>query len=122
MKKVISLALACLMAVGLLLSLTACGKLSGTYTEVLTGEISLKFSAFGSVTILNAEGKKIIRGDYEFERDGKIDIDFDDDDIERLSSANKTIALLYDGEHSYSKTEKDGETYITIGITTFRKK
>ena len=122
MKRMLSAALICLLVAGLALSLTSCGMLSGTYTETLTGELSIKFSPFGSVTLLDANGKKIIKGEYEFERDGKIDIDFDDDDIERLSAVNKTIALLYDGEHEFSKTEKDGKKYITIGMTTFKKK
>lgn len=122
MKKIISIALICLLFAGLAVSLTSCSTLSGTYTEALTGELGIKFSVFGSVTLLDADGDKIIKGDYEFEEDGKIDIDFDDDDIKKLSAENKAIALLYDGEHEFSKTEKDGKKYITIGITTFKKK
>ncbi len=122
MKKILSAALIFLLFAGLAVSLTSCSSLSGTYTEVVAGDLSIKFSTFGSVTLLNANGDKIIKGDYEIEKDGKIDIDFDDDDIEKLSAANKTVALLYDGEHSFSQTEKDGKKYITIGITTFKKK
>ena len=122
MKRIISSALAAMLLVGLVLSLAACSSLSGTYTEAVTGEISIKFSVFGSITLLDGNGKKIIKGDYEIEEDGRLDIDFDDDDIAKLSDAKKAIARLYDGEHSFSQTEKDGKKYITIGVTTFKKK
>ena len=124
MKKIVSLALTCVLLTGLVLSLASCGLMFGTYKEVLTGEVGFKFTPF-TITLIDGDGDKIITGTYEIEKDGDnriIDIDFDDDDLEDLSITKRITAELYDGEHAFKEYEEDGTKYITIGITTFKKK
>ena len=124
MKKLISASLTCLLVVGLLLSISSCGAMTGTYREVTTG-IGVKFSPFGKISLLDSDGDLIVKGEYEIEDDDgdrKIDIDFDDDDLEKLSIEYKTVAALYEGEKSFKEYEEDGDKYIVIGISIFKKK
>ena len=124
MKKIVSAVLSTVLLVGLVLSLASCGMMMGTYKGVLTGEVGFKFTPF-SITLIDGDGDKIIRGSYEIEKDGdsrRIDIDFDDDDLEKLSVSDRILAEGYDGEHLFKEYEEDGDKYIVIGVTAFKKK
>ena len=124
MKKIISLSLTCLLVIGLVLSMSSCGMMTGTYREVTTG-VGVKFSPLGKISLLDSKGDLIVKGEYEIEKedgDRKIDIDFDDGDLKKLSIEYKTIAALYEGEKNFKEYEEDGDKYIVIGISVFKKK
>ena len=124
MKKLISATLSCVLLVGLVLSMASCGMMFGTYKEVITGEIGFKFTPF-TITLIDGDGDKIITGTYKIEKDDgdrRIDIDFDDDDMEDLSISKRILAETYDGELNFKEYEEDGDKYIVIGISTFKKK
>lgn len=116
MKKIISLALVCVLMLGCVFTLASCGKtLSGDYQD------SLKVTTYSfkgnkvTLTIDNIIGDDtVIEGKYEIgENDeGKtvITFTFEGEDSEEHS-----------GSYDFSEGEEDGAKYIKIGIVKYNK-
>lgn len=117
MKKIISLALVCLMLTCTMLTLASCG-LSGTYKW---GDTSITFSGKKATivvenTVLGATISKTYEAEYKITEndDGSKTITFTYAD-----GADKHSVL--NGEKSFVTGEENGTKYIRIGILTFDK-
>ena len=119
MKKIISLALVCVMLMGAMLTLASCGTfLYGTYEK---GTTSVTFS-FGKVTIveettvLGTVISKTYEAEYSIEKDddGSMTITFT-----YPEDAEKHIAFM--GEKTLAMGEENGKKYVRIGILTYDK-
>ena len=114
MKKIISLALVCLMLTCTMLTLVSCG-LSGTYK---CGTTSVTFSG-KKVTIVE---DRILLDPLTYEAEYTITDNGD---------GSKTITFVYadgadqhftlKGEKSFAQGEENGKKYIRIGILTYDK-
>lgn len=112
MKRIISTLLVCVLLVGCVFSLAACGKkLSGTYKDP-TGNVSYKFSGSKvTKTTDNIIGDDtVVEGKYSIEEteDGKFE-----------------ITIEFEGEDAYtvpfSEGEENGEKYIWMGLVKYTK-
>lgn len=110
MKKTVSAILVCILLVSSMFVLVSCGKsLSGEYKDVLTGNVSYEFGAFGKVTktVDNIIGDDTVtEGKYEINDDGnKITLTFGDE------------TDTYD----FVSGEENGQKYIKIGVFKYEK-
>lgn len=110
MKKIISAILVCVVMVGSIFALVSCGKsLSGEYEDVLTGNVTYEFGAFGKVTktVDNIIGDDTVtEGKYEINDAGdKITFTFNDE--------SETLDFAYG--------EENGVEYIKLGIFKYEK-
>ena len=119
MKKIVSLALVCIMLVGTMLTLASCSTfLYGTYKR---GAVSVTFS-FGKativeeVTVLGTVASKTYEAEYSIEKDddGSMTITFT-----YPEDAEKHIAFM--GEKTFATGEENGKKYVRIGILTYDK-
>ena len=119
MKKIISLALVCVLLVGAALALASCGKmLSGKY-EADVGVAGAKYEFSGkkvTITVQVLGFEKSYEGTYKIGEndDGKETITFDFDE-------NKDVSK-YEGTFLFAEKETDdGVKYITIGGVPYKK-
>lgn len=117
MKKIISLALVCLMLTCTMLTLASCG-LSGTYESDTT---SITFSGkkvtiVDEVTVLGATISKTYEAEYSITEndDGSKTITFTYAD-----DAEKHLSLK--GDKSFVSGEENGKKYVRIGLITYYK-
>ena len=116
MKKIISLALVCLMLACSMLTLASCG-LYGSYKN---GQTTLTFKGDTvTVVIENEIMGSIVTTTYEAEYEI---IEKDDSRTIKFTyaeGADKYLPLM--GEKTFSEGEKDGKKYIQIGLITYYK-
>ena len=117
MKKIISLALVCVMLMGCVFALASCGKtLSGTYKgDAIVASATYSFK--GSKVTVTAEAlgfEKSFEGKYEITENDEgntvIIFTFGDEDAEK-----------YSGEFSFAEGEEEGTKYIKIGGVKYNK-
>ena len=113
MKRIISIALVCVMLMGCVFALASCGGgLSGEYKESITGNIVYKFSGSKyTQTIDNIIGDDtVIEGTYEINKDeGKIIFTYESNGEEKTATEN------------FSEGTEDGVDYVKIGILRYNK-
>lgn len=119
MKRIISIALVCVLLVGAALSLASCGKvLSGKYSLEAFGleTVAFNFSGNRVSLVLLSQEDDAISGTYEIKENEKgntvIVFDFGGDEE----------ADEYEGELSFSEGEEDGVKYIKIAGVKYNKK
>ena len=117
MKKIISLALVCLMLTCTMLTLASCG-LSGTYKS---GNTSITFSG-KKVTIVDegTVGGVTISKTYEAEY-SITDNDDGSKTITFIYADDADKHLILNGEKSFATGEENGKKYVKIGILTYYK-
>lgn len=118
MKKIFSILLATVLAVGCIFSLASCvlavgpvTVISGSYeADIAIAEVEYEFNPLGKV-VLTVDpilgDDKVYEGKYKVE-DGKITLTFEDDDAD-----------IYEGTFDFSEGEEDGEKYIKMGIVKY---
>ena len=112
MKKILSVALVCVLLVGCVLALASCGGLSGEYKEALTGNVVYDFSGSKyTKTVDNIVGDDtVIEGKYEIDKEeGKITFTYEVDGEEKTQT------------EAFSSGEEDGVEYIKIGLLKYNK-
>ncbi len=121
MKKILSVALACVMLFGCVFAFASCGKtLSGTYeADLVFAEVSYTFK--GNKVSLKVDpiaGNDIVlNGTYEITEDeagnSAITITFEDNSSEE--------AKEYGGTLAFAEGEENGEKYIKIGLIKYEE-
>ena len=119
MKRIISTLLVCVLLVGCVFSLAACGKkLSGKYElDALIGSKTYEFSGKKvSITYEVAGFEKTIEGEYKIDEndDGDLEITFTFADDEEDADD-------YAGTFSFAEGKEGDVEYIKIGLSKFNK-
>ena len=111
MKKILSLALVCVMLVGMLCTLASCGTmLSGKY-ELATTTYEFKGNKYTKTTE-TLIGNVVESGTYKItgeEGDREITFTYEQDGEEKTET------------YDFSQAEKEGQKYITIGFFSYNK-
>ena len=119
MKKIISLALVCILLMGTMLTLASCGTfLHGTYESGTTKATfsGKKVTVVDEVTVLGTVISKTYEAEYKISEDDE---------------GNKTIVftyadgadkhLVFSGEKTFAEGKENGKKYVRIGILTYEK-
>ena len=131
MKKIVSLALVCIMLLGSVLALSSCGKIvTGKYeadiTAIGTGVvITYEFSGLNKVTVTSkakvigfSSEPVVITGTYKIaeDEDGNSTITFDYDDDKEAEGAEKEGVAV-----PFGTGDDDGVKYVRIGGVKFKQ-
>lgn len=131
MKKLVSLALVCIMLLGSVFALSSCGKIiTGKYeadiTAIGTGVVvTYEFSGLNKVTVTSkakvlgfSSDAVVVTGTYEIgeDEDGDTTITFDYDEDKKADGAEKEGVAV-----PFARGEEDGTKYIKIGGVKFEK-